>query len=94
MLILIELLINAYRHARAKDPLRIAVEAVASPQGVSIVVSDSGDLFLTEKETKGLGLTLVQTLARQQLGGTLTHSTQQGCTWTLSFTPNAALSSS
>lgn len=93
-LILNELLSNAYRHARAKDPLRIAVEAVASPQGASIVVSDSGDLFLTEKETKGLGLTLVQTLARQQLGGTLTHSTQQGCTWTLSFTPNAALSSS
>lgn len=93
-LILNELLSNAYRHARAKDPLRIAVEAVASPQGASIVVSDSGDLFLTEKETKGLGLTLVQTLARQQLGGTLTHSTQQGCTWTLSFTPSATPSSS
>ena len=82
-IVITELVSNAYMQAFPDKSGDIHVTLRATPEGALLSVSDNGIGFV-EVETKRRGVGLVRRLVNQ-VGGTLTLSSDQGSTWSVAF---------
>jgi len=83
-LILNELVTNAFKYAFEKEgELHVALHK--KKQLVTMIVSDNGEGFNPTKISNGLGLTIVETLVKNQLYGTIDITVDKGTTITLSW---------
>lgn len=84
-LIVNELVSNAIKYATTADTIHIVLKRDAQ-QSIHLHVSDNGVGYdACDIATGALGLKLVSTLVQDQLGGTITPKTQNGCHYNIRF---------
>jgi two-component sensor histidine kinase len=84
-LIINELVTNAYKYAFGAEGGTISVTLRQEGDRVTLTVSDSGKGFTYDPDSDSLGLKLIQTLARDQLRGTIETHTHPGTRFTVIF---------
>jgi two-component sensor histidine kinase len=84
-LIINELVTNAYKYAFGDDGGTIRITLHQSGKQIALSVEDDGRGFVYDPASDSLGLKLIQTLARDQLRGTVETDTEKGTRFSVTF---------
>ncbi|BAF72980.1 7TM diverse intracellular signaling domain-containing protein [Sulfurovum sp. NBC37-1] len=85
-LIINEFVTNAYKHAFIDQQGHISIRLNKEADQYVLIVGDSGQGYIHEKQKQGLGLKLIHTLIYDQLEGTLETETNEHTKYTIKFT--------